>query len=161
MRSRRRHHRWPPARDQDVLEHPQAHREREDGRPAGDEMVLAQRERFETVFAQARTALENEGISIVDEKKLREEHRAFVQKYFDDVVRPGLVPVILDSVPEFPYLRNGVLYLAVRLTGNVAGQPPYNGALKHHGWVTTAVKFPSTSPALDPRVLAPAEVELS
>ncbi|HEX8822689.1 MAG TPA: DUF2760 domain-containing protein [Archangium sp.] len=49
----------------------------------------------------------------------------------------------------------------IRLTGNVAGQPPYTGALKHHGWVTTAVKFPSTSPALDPRVLAPAEVELS
>ena len=81
------------------------------------EMVLAQRERFETVFAQARTALENEGISIVDEKKLREEHRPFVQKYFEDVVRPSLVPVILDSVPEFPYLRNGVLYLALRLTG--------------------------------------------
>ena len=87
------------------------------------EMVLAQRERFETVFAQARTALENEGISIVDEKKLREEHRAFVQKYFDDVVRPGLVPVILDSVPEFPYLRNGVLYLAVRLTGKKVPAP--------------------------------------
>ena len=49
----------------------------------------------------------------------------------------------------------------IRLTGNVAGQPPYIGALKHHGWVTTAVKFPSTSPALDPRVLAPAEVELT
>lgn len=49
----------------------------------------------------------------------------------------------------------------IRLTGNVAGAPPFTGALKHHGWVTTAVKFPSTSPALDPRVLAPAEVELS
>jgi hypothetical protein len=49
----------------------------------------------------------------------------------------------------------------IRLTGNVAGQPPYTGALKHHGWVTTAVKFPSTSAAMDPRVLAPAEVELS
>ena len=49
----------------------------------------------------------------------------------------------------------------IRLTGNVAGQPPYTGALKHHGWATREVKFPTTSPALDPRVLAPAEVELS
>ena len=49
----------------------------------------------------------------------------------------------------------------IRLTGNVAGQPPYAGSLKHHGWVTTEVKFPTVSPALDPRVLAPAEVELS
>jgi hypothetical protein len=48
----------------------------------------------------------------------------------------------------------------IRLTGNLAGQPPYNGSLKHHGWVVTAIKFPSLSPSLDPRVLAPAEVEL-
>ncbi|HZI12340.1 MAG TPA: DUF2760 domain-containing protein [Myxococcus sp.] len=48
-----------------------------------------------------------------------------------------------------------------RLTGNVAGQPPYGGTLRHHGWVTTEVKFPSVSAAMDPRVLAPAEVELA
>lgn len=48
----------------------------------------------------------------------------------------------------------------IRLTGNVAGQPPYRGVLKHHGWITTAVRFPTISAALDPRVLAPAEVEL-
>ena len=81
------------------------------------EIVVAQRERFETVFASARQALEKEGIFIVDEVKLREEHRAFVQNYFRDVVRPRIVPVILDAVPQFPYLRNGVLYLAVRLSG--------------------------------------------
>jgi hypothetical protein len=39
--------------------------------------------------------------------------------------------------------------------------PPFAGSLKHHGWVTTEVKFPTVSPALDPRVLAPAEVELT
>ena len=49
----------------------------------------------------------------------------------------------------------------IRLTGNVRGKPPFSGALKHHGWVTGPVKFPEVSAALDPRVLAPAEVELS
>ena len=48
-----------------------------------------------------------------------------------------------------------------RLTGNVAGAPPYQGTLKHHGWVVIAVTLPTLSPALDPRVLAPAEVELT
>ncbi len=81
------------------------------------EIVLAQRERFEKVFAEARTALENEGISIVDERKLLPEHRDFVQAYFEETVRPTLVPVILESIPEFPYLRNGLIYLAVRLSG--------------------------------------------
>jgi len=73
------------------------------------EIVLAQRERFEIVFAQARAALEQEGISIVDEKKLVGDHRAFVQRYFDEVVRPSLAPVILDGeilVTASPNLRH-------------------------------------------------------
>ena len=48
----------------------------------------------------------------------------------------------------------------IRLTGNIAGQPPFRGTLKHHGWVATAVRLPTVSEALDPRVLAAAEVEL-
>ena len=48
----------------------------------------------------------------------------------------------------------------IQLTGNVAGQPPFQGALKHHGWVASQVKLPAPSKTLDPRVIAPAEVEL-
>ncbi|HLH33014.1 MAG TPA: DUF2760 domain-containing protein [Terriglobia bacterium] len=48
----------------------------------------------------------------------------------------------------------------IRLAGNVTGQPPFRGVLKHHGWVVTAVRMPEISEALDPRVVAPAEVEL-
>ena len=48
----------------------------------------------------------------------------------------------------------------IRLTGNVSGQPPFKGILKHHGWLATQVRMPSISQALDPRVIAPAEVEL-
>jgi hypothetical protein len=47
-----------------------------------------------------------------------------------------------------------------RLTGNVTGQPPYKGTLKHHGWAATDLKFPTLAENLDYRVLAPAEVEL-
>ena len=48
----------------------------------------------------------------------------------------------------------------IRLSGNIAGQPPFRGTLKHHGWVATAVRLPTISETLDPRVLAAAEVEL-
>ena len=49
----------------------------------------------------------------------------------------------------------------IRLTGNVSGQPPFRGTLKHHGWIATEVRMPSISEALDPAVIAPAEVELA
>ena len=48
----------------------------------------------------------------------------------------------------------------IRLTGNVAGNPPFKGTLKHHGWVTKAIRMPALSEAVDPRVVAPAEVEV-
>jgi len=48
----------------------------------------------------------------------------------------------------------------IRLTGNVAGQPPFRGTLKHHGWVAKAIRLSQPSDTLDPRVVAPAEVEL-
>jgi len=48
----------------------------------------------------------------------------------------------------------------IRLTGNVTGQPPFKGVLKHHGWLVKEVRLPALAEGLDPRVLAPAEVEL-
>jgi hypothetical protein len=48
----------------------------------------------------------------------------------------------------------------IRLTGNVTGQPPFNGTLKHHGWTATDLKFPTLAENMNYRVLAPAEVEL-
>jgi hypothetical protein len=49
---------------------------------------------------------------------------------------------------------------AVRLTGNVVGDPPFKGALRHHGWKARDVKVPWPTDGRDPKIVAPAEVEL-
>jgi len=48
----------------------------------------------------------------------------------------------------------------VRLTGNVSGQPPFQGRLAHAGWRAVEVKLPTFAPGQDPSVIAPAEVEV-
>lgn len=48
----------------------------------------------------------------------------------------------------------------VRVTGNVAGQPPFTGILRHQGWRVSRVGLPKIAAGHDPRVLVPAEVEL-
>ncbi|HZU98288.1 MAG TPA: DUF2760 domain-containing protein [Planctomycetota bacterium] len=48
---------------------------------------------------------------------------------------------------------------AIRLTGNVKGQPPFKGTLKHHGWRAKPRK-PLAGSNGDATVVAPAEVEL-
>jgi hypothetical protein len=48
-----------------------------------------------------------------------------------------------------------------RLTGNVAGEPPFRGRLKHPGWEATQVELPSWSGTeAAARTIAPVEVEL-
>jgi hypothetical protein len=48
-----------------------------------------------------------------------------------------------------------------RLTGNVAGQPPFHGRLVHPGWEAQKCELPTwTGSKETARVIAPAEVEL-
>jgi hypothetical protein len=69
-------------------------------------------------------------------------------------------PVMKQSEGENVTVPAGFDAQRIRLTGNVSGQPPFRGSLKHHGWVVKEVRLPSLAENLDFRVLAPAEVEL-
>jgi hypothetical protein len=80
--------------------------------------------------------------------------RKVFTQYFD------LEPALKEAEGATIQVPAGFDAQRIRLTGNVAGQPPFRGTLKHHGWVATAVRLPGLSEALDPRVLAAAEVEL-
>jgi hypothetical protein len=48
----------------------------------------------------------------------------------------------------------------IRLLGNIAGEPPFVGALAHAGWRVVHIELPKLSEGHDVRVIAPAEVEL-
>lgn len=49
---------------------------------------------------------------------------------------------------------------AIKLTGNVAGAPPFKGILQHRGWRAAKVDLPTLSGSRDPAIIAPAEVEI-
>jgi hypothetical protein len=49
---------------------------------------------------------------------------------------------------------------AIRLTGNVSGEPPYTGTLAHRGWRVSEVKLPKMAEGHDAKVITPAEIEL-
>ncbi|BCX89096.1 hypothetical protein MIN45_P1466 [Methylomarinovum tepidoasis] len=48
----------------------------------------------------------------------------------------------------------------IRLTGNIVGEPPFQGVLVHRGWHAVRVKLPQLSEGHRVDILAPAEVEL-
>ncbi|MEO8411832.1 MAG: DUF2760 domain-containing protein [Propionivibrio sp.] len=49
---------------------------------------------------------------------------------------------------------------AIRLTGNVVGQPPFTGNLSHRGWKVVDSRLPQIVEGHDPAIVAQAEVEL-
>ncbi len=50
---------------------------------------------------------------------------------------------------------------AIKLIGNVAGEPPIRGVLRHKGWRVTEVNLPPLPQGAGRMVVAPAEVELT
>ncbi len=77
--------------------------------------VLLQRKFFDRVFTGLYQELEKRNIYIVDEYNLDASQTEFVKEYFESKVRPRLSPVMLKSVPKFPYLKNQTIYLAIHL----------------------------------------------
>jgi len=49
----------------------------------------------------------------------------------------------------------------VKLVGNVAGSAPFRGVLRHKGWRVEELSLPTVVGSHDPRLVAPAELELS
>ena len=71
-------------------------------------------ERFEKDYQQLIKDLNKEGINIVNNEELLPEHVAFVEEYFEDVVRPALVPIMLKK-NNVPNLNGNSIYFAIKL----------------------------------------------
>jgi Domain of unknown function (DUF2760) len=69
---------------------------------------------------------------------------------------------ILDSAEDQPVtVQAGFNAEAVKLIGNVAGEPPLRGVLRHKGWRVKEVNLPPLPEGAGRMIVAPAEVELS
>ena len=76
-------------------------------------IVLRQQNEFNRIWQNLNKELKENKIVLVDDKKLNPEQKNFVKTYFDEVVRPYIIPLMIENVPELPYLRDKSLYLAI------------------------------------------------
>jgi len=49
---------------------------------------------------------------------------------------------------------------AIKLTGNVTGEPPFKGIVRHRGWRAKRLEMPTLSSSQEPGIIAPAEIEI-
>lgn len=88
---------------------------------------------------------------------VREIHRKCQAALKDHVT---LEPVLPRNEGEQVEVPGGFDPSAIRLTGNVTGQPPFRGTLQHRGWRVKEYQLSAPPEGQDEFVLMPAEVEL-
>jgi hypothetical protein len=71
-----------------------------------------------------------------------------------------LGPVLAQPEGDTVTVPAGFDPSAIRLTGNVTGQPPFHGTLQHPGWRVQQMNLPPIPEDQDELILMPAEVEL-
>lgn len=77
---------------------------------------------FEQTYREILTEMEGYGIFIVDETHLTDEQVLFCRNYFADKISPLLVPLLVRKSTKLPFLRDGRIYHAVKMTGCGSGK---------------------------------------
>ena len=75
--------------------------------------VLKQQSEFDRIWKGIFAEMQEQNVFLVDETQLEEDQQEFVKKYFIDRVRSNIIPLLIEGVPQLPYLREKSIYLGV------------------------------------------------
>ena len=76
-------------------------------------LVLRQQHEFNRIWQDIQREMEKEKIFILTEKQLSKEQKQFVRQYFEDEVQVNTIPLMIQQIQQFPYLRDKSIYLGV------------------------------------------------
>lgn len=74
--------------------------------------VITQQTAFDNIYSGIIKELEKDGIRIKNEKQLTTPQRKFVAAFFEERVRTEIIPLMIESIPHIPLLRDKSIYLA-------------------------------------------------
>src|SRR5688500_9488579 len=75
--------------------------------------VLNQQSEFNRIWEGILDELRDEKIFLVTEKDLNPEQQEFVRSHYDEEVSPNVIPLMIESIQELPYLRDKSIFLGV------------------------------------------------
>lgn len=91
------------------------------------EILGKETQRFDDAYAAVLKDLKNKyDVRVVSESEVPPELKEFVQRYFSEMVRPHLMPIMLKGRQRLAGLQDQPMYLAVRLSrSNGKGRPAH------------------------------------
>lgn len=78
-------------------------------------IVVEQQGEFEAIFQNINKELAKNNLYLINERQLTDNQGVIVKNYFNEIVRPLLVPLMINEMTAFPELKDGLIYLAIKL----------------------------------------------
>jgi polyphosphate kinase len=75
--------------------------------------VLNQQGEFNRIWEEVSKQLNEQKIFLRTEKELTVEQQHFVRDYFEEEVSSDVIPLMIESIPDFPVLHDTSFYLAI------------------------------------------------
>lgn len=75
-------------------------------------VVLSQQAQFEKIYRDLVLEMESRKIYFKTDKQLNKVQRDFVENYFEEKLHTRIVPLMIESIPAMPLLRDRSVYLA-------------------------------------------------
>lgn len=86
--------------------------------PLVNERVHISQAIFRRTYSEILSEMEEHGVFVVNESNLSEKQKEFCRDYFFSVISVRLVPLMLRKSIEIPFLPDGKIYLAVKMTNS-------------------------------------------
>ncbi len=80
------------------------------------DIVLEQQKEFESTWNDIFKELKKQKIFLINETQLNREQKKFIVNYFDEEIRSNVVPLMIESIHNFPVLSDKSIYLACKLS---------------------------------------------
>jgi polyphosphate kinase len=74
--------------------------------------VMTQQQEFDRTYLDIILELEKQHIFIKNEKQLSKKQKNFVTRYFEEKVRTQIIPLMIETIPHIPLLKDKSIYLA-------------------------------------------------
>ena len=88
-------------------------------------IVLKQQALFESTYRNILQELEQHGISIVRESELNPAQEAYIKEFYQQKLRPTLIPLMINHLTQFPQLKDQAIYLAISLYSSKSRRSEY------------------------------------
>lgn len=76
-------------------------------------IVLNQQNEFNRIWDGILEEMKSQKIFLITEKELNPEQQQYVKTLYEDEISSNVIPLMIESIPDFPYLRDKSIYLGV------------------------------------------------